>query len=458
MSSANSALAQNDGTDEVLIDAARKQLTKPYMTAPLPCMDPWVAGDDNRVVASPPWAQAEGIRPGDILTAIGGRRIVEGEPDGWLHAMRALRKGAKNFEVIVKRAEREVTVRLSCRSHVPYFEAERRLWMSITRRDWSECTLAALAAMDAFGRTTSTMMFIRLQCAIAARWNTDRRAPLLYDYAVSLLDEIPGESSTGQARNRETVIDAVSWLQKAGALASAKDLNNRVAALPAVDKPVGKQVKLTDAELGKIALSVAIGYGFVPDTPKGQIAQAWAREVFAEPLVIDHLSKVERDDDLESWAEERIAEGVPFLPDMYLRTRMAIVLRMLQTASPTECAQIYSRYGPKDQSKAFRAVLVRLSEKDIEGFLEIVREAIMVRLRQRQFVPYEMSQEEAKGLVVLISQAIPAPERDQWLAKLQRFDSLNDSDYCEVSKDTYRAILTLTGQQAGRGLRFEFSK
>jgi hypothetical protein len=82
----------------------------------------------------------------------------------------------------------------------------------------------------------------------------------------------------------------------------------------------------------------------------------------------------------------------------------------------------------------------------------------MVRLRQREFVPYAMAQEEAEGVFVLIAEAVPTSERDRWISQLQRVDSLTDSAYCEASKTLYRATLTLTGPNASRGLRLEFIK
>jgi hypothetical protein len=155
---ADPSVAQVDDAQSALVEGARQQLTKPYMAAALPCSDPWLAGDDNRVVAVPSWAQTEGLKPGDVITAIGDRRVAPGEPDGWLHAMRALSNGLNSFDIVVNRAGRNINVRLSCRNHQPYFQAERRVWTSITRREWDECISAAVSAMRVFGRTTRPMI------------------------------------------------------------------------------------------------------------------------------------------------------------------------------------------------------------------------------------------------------------------------------------------------------------
>src|SRR6185436_2783840 len=89
ISIAKVSFAQISDSERALIDVARDQLTRTYMAAPLPCADPWLAGDDNRITATPAWAQTEGLRPGDVLSSIGGRGIATGEQDGWVHAMRA---------------------------------------------------------------------------------------------------------------------------------------------------------------------------------------------------------------------------------------------------------------------------------------------------------------------------------------------------------------------------------
>jgi hypothetical protein len=452
-------LAQTNDAERALIDEARQQLARPYLARPLPCFDPWLAGDDNRVVAVPASALAEGLQPGDILTSIGGRRLVAGEVDGWLHAMRALPKGSKTFDVTVLRKGRDITLRLSCTSHAPYFEAERRVWASITSRNWNECAAATLAAMQAFGKNTSAMMEIRLRCATAGKWAAPQLREMLHDYAVTLVDEMPARSPAERPSIREMVLDIVRALEKAGAATFATELRDRLAqaqAEPAETQGVG----LTESQLLQGARAIAVGYGFDPDTPKGQVVQAWARGLFSEPLVLAHLFKIQRDEDPVSWARQMVEEGVPFLPDLYLKRRMEIVLRMLQAASATECAQItvHPRYGRNDQGAALRAVLPRLDDTDVAGFFEVLREAMMVRLRQREFVPYAMAQEEAEGVFVLIAEAVPTSERDRWISQLQRVDSLTDSAYCEASKTLYRATLTLTGPNASRGLRLEFIK
>jgi hypothetical protein len=96
--------------------------------------------------------------------------------------MRALPKDRATFDVTVKRTSDDVKVRLSCRSHLQYFEAERRVWTSITRGDWSGCVSATLAAMDAFGKSMSEMQLVRLECAVEAKWETGRLLQIVYDY------------------------------------------------------------------------------------------------------------------------------------------------------------------------------------------------------------------------------------------------------------------------------------
>jgi hypothetical protein len=144
--------------------------------------------------------------------------------------MRALPKGITTFDVLVKRMGRDIEVRLSCRSHEPYFQAERGVWTSIMRREWEECISAAVSAMKAFGRTTSPMMQIALHCATAAKWDTNRRARLVHAYAIALLDEMPAVAAAQQSAIRQAVSSSISWLEKAGASEPASDVRKRLAA------------------------------------------------------------------------------------------------------------------------------------------------------------------------------------------------------------------------------------
>jgi len=225
-------IAQSTDVEGDLVEIARVQLSGPYMTEPLPCFDPWNAGDDNRVVVVPDWARAEGLHPADILISIGGRQTVYGQPHSWLQAMRALPKGADRFDVTVRRAGEDVRLRLSCRSHTSYFEAERRVWTAITRRDWNECASASRSAMQTFGKSTSAMIDIQVRCARAGKWSTNRLAPLVYEYCVALLDELSAVVPTEQPSTRKEVLDSVTWLEKNGAAASASGLRDRLARFP----------------------------------------------------------------------------------------------------------------------------------------------------------------------------------------------------------------------------------
>jgi hypothetical protein len=141
-----------------------------------------------------------------------------------------LANGIKAFDVVVNRAGRDIQLRLSCRNHERYFQAERRVWTSITHREWDECISAAVSAMRAFGRTTSPMIQIALQYATAARWDTDRRARLVDAYAIALLDEMPAVAPEQRPGLKQAVLNAIGWLEKAGAADSATDLRRRLAA------------------------------------------------------------------------------------------------------------------------------------------------------------------------------------------------------------------------------------
>ena len=453
------SIAQDDSGEGALVEASRKQLAGAYLSAPLPCADPWLAGDDNRITATPAWAEAQGLRAGDVLSSIAGRRVVPGEPDAWLRAMRGLPDGLVSFEVVVSRNGQDVKTRISCQSHVPYFQAEKRVWTTIGRRDWSGCAAATAEAMDAFGKRISPMMYVQLQCGLLANWPFERLRRVLYDYSSLLIDELPALTPQGQAESREEVTNSISVFEKAGAAGYANELRNRLAALSAGSLPA-TQSQPTEAQLVDLGSRIAVAYGFVPKTPKGQIVETWAKQVLSEPLVISHASKLERDQDSTLWFRQLVNEGMPFLPDLYLKRRAEILVRMLDLATPAQCAQLagHSRYGGNDVNQAIQATLPRLSETDVGVYFEVTREAMMVRLRQTQFVPYVMSQEESEGLIVLIAQAVPEAERERWISQLQRVDSLTDSAYCEASKSMYRAILALTGPQASRGLRIDFSK
>ena len=97
------------------------------------------------------------------------------------------------------------------------------------------------------------------------------------------------------------------------------------------------------------------------------------------------------------------------------------MLRILETATARECARLtaHPRYGKNDQASALRNALPNLTETEVGIFFEIVREALMVRLGQREFAPYRISQEEPVDLIVLMAQAaVPSHLRDQWVSQL----------------------------------------
>ena len=105
-----------------------------------------------------------------------------------------------------------------------------------------------------------------------------------------------------------------------------------------------------------------------------------------------------------------------------------------------------------------RQALPNLTDPDIKGFFEVVREALMVRLRQREATQYRVSQEDADKTLMAITQAVPSHLREQWISQLLRVESLPDAAYCDVTKTMHRAILKLSGPSASRALRFEFAQ
>ena len=85
---------------------------------------------------------------------------------------------------------------------------------------------------------------------------------------------------------------------------------------------LAQRAQFTEEQLNRTARAVAVGYGFRPDTQKGRIVQSWARDMSAEPLVVSYvLDRIRPDEDVGSIAMQLTAEGMPFLPDLYLRRR-----------------------------------------------------------------------------------------------------------------------------------------
>jgi len=219
--------------------------------------------------------------------------------------------------------------------------------------------------------------------------------------------------------------------------------------------------QFTEAQLNRVARVVAVGYGFRPDTPMGWFVQSWARDIFSEPLVVSYvLDRTRSDEEVGSVAIQLTSEGMPFLSDLSLRRRTGILLHMLETTTPRECACLtgHPRYGQNDQIIAMRQALPKLTDTDIKGFFEIIKEALLVRIRQQDATKYRMSQEEADKTIVTIAQAVPPHLREQWVSQLMRVESLTDAAYCDVTKTMYKAILKLSGPSASRALRFEFAQ
>jgi hypothetical protein len=81
---------------------ARDLLQKPYNQTPFPCSTIGAKlGQDRHIVDMPPWAEASGLRRGDLLVALGGTPLTGTRP---LQEVWAQVPHGENVEIRVERA------------------------------------------------------------------------------------------------------------------------------------------------------------------------------------------------------------------------------------------------------------------------------------------------------------------------------------------------------------------
>ena len=219
---------------------------------------------------------------------------------------------------------------------------------------------------------------------------------------------------------------------------------------------------LSEPELELVSRKVAEQYGFNPDSKKGRLIVNWTRALFSEPLSKKVLEEyIKPDQDVGLFAANFTVEGMPLLSDQYLRTRMEILLVMLEGATVKECGIVSGapRCGHREKVAVLKRMLPRLSETDLRAFFEIVREAFLSRARQTgPVVPLTLSDDENVALFKDICEQVPEAERQLWMDQLARLETLNDEAYCSVSKAMYRAVLKMSGVNLPKALRLEFVK
>src|SRR5262249_42292618 len=88
------------------------------------CTPGWTTGGDDYVVAVPDWAAQAGLRPGDQLASIGGRRIDPATP--WANALGFGTPKGGPVTLTVTRGTEEVSLTLPCESDVSIRAAEER--------------------------------------------------------------------------------------------------------------------------------------------------------------------------------------------------------------------------------------------------------------------------------------------------------------------------------------------
>lgn len=227
-------VTQSKDLQAQLVEDAQRELAGPYQAAPFNCLDPWLAGPDGVVAALPPWASAAGLRMGDTLRKIQGLPV--NGPDYWIAAMRALPSGLSYFDVEVMRASQVHTIRLPCRSHLPYYQAERRRLLAASRRDWKGCVAASEDVLSAFGATVSPPLSMAVLCA-SADGQGDKASQYGYQYGVAAIHEMSVLPAAQRATSREILIAMIQQLDDAGYKYLAADLHTRLNAQPESAEP-----------------------------------------------------------------------------------------------------------------------------------------------------------------------------------------------------------------------------
>jgi hypothetical protein len=197
-----------------LATLAEAMLDDPRLSAPFPCVAPWVATGNLVLIATPAGQQA-GFRPGDRITRIGTTPVTVLADGTWEAALRKLSGGLTSYYVEVERGSASVTVIAPCGADeaATLYEAERAMLTAASGQDWDGCLRAGQGMTAALGMAVSRQLRMMAACARAGDYNHDDQGLIVFTLGRTLLLELQADP----ARPKETeqlIVDVLRDLEQ----------------------------------------------------------------------------------------------------------------------------------------------------------------------------------------------------------------------------------------------------
>lgn len=208
------------------------------MPRPLPCDPGYLAGGSGHIVQVADWAERAGLRRGDRIVSIGGAPTETSEER--VRALAAVVLGGP-LNYGVSRADRVVTVTLSCTSNWPVWSNTGSLLAAAASGNWDRCAELALEQVRLLRMPSSYFLRWRGRClraksAVLGRPLDVNEARLVYEVHRLLLEEARYDPG-GIGRIRGRLLEAAASLRSAGFGNMAADLEDQLRGAREVQAP-----------------------------------------------------------------------------------------------------------------------------------------------------------------------------------------------------------------------------
>lgn len=216
-----------------------------------------------------------------------------------------------------------------------------------------------------------------------------------------------------------------------------------------------------EASISNAAELLARAWGAEKGTSREALALGVVRSIVGDPvLAAAWKSKPTFTSDEVFWNRLE-KEGFAMLSDDALRRAVKLKLKLLQDATPEECASYHAMtasgaiFGP--ESEKWRKRLSRASDDDFWQSMQLSKEAILERARRLNETPLILSKKEYEGALSYIILALPLSTREELLAAAQRGAEMSANEACRFGIEMLKVQAEIAGQDAYLPLRIGYA-
>jgi hypothetical protein len=178
------------------------------------------------------------------------------------------------------------------------------------------------------------------------------------------------------------------------------------------------------------------------------LAEAWK----SKPALTSH----------EAYYDQLEKEGSSMLPDEALRRAAMLKLRLLEGATPDECASYQAMLSSGAvfgaDGEKWRRRLTRASDDDFWQSLQLSKDAILERARRISEKPLVISKRDQEAAFAYLVFALPSATREELLAMADKSsDALSGKDTCKFAAALLRIQAESRGPEAYIPLRLWYA-